>query len=92
MSGGSFDYMYRRFEETYAGSMEDIELNQLVVDMAKLLKDLEWYTSGDTCEETYHLAVKVFKDKWLGGSDDRVANVKSLLAEKLTELTREVLR
>ena len=92
MSGGSFDYMYRRFEEMYAGNMEDIELNQLVVDMAKLLKDLEWYTSGDTCEETYRASVKVFKDKWLGSGDDRVANVKSLMAKRLTELTGEVLR
>ena len=92
MSGGSFNYQYRRFEDTYSGNMEDIELNRLIIDLAKLLKELKWYTSGDNCEAIYRVSVKEFKDKWLNNSDARVSSVKSLLAEKLTELAKEVQR
>lgn len=65
MSGGSFDYGYCRVEDLYKGKMEDPQLNELLDDFIKLLFELEWYKSGDTCEEDYRAEVKRFKDKWL---------------------------
>ena len=86
MSGGSFNYEYRRFEETYSGHMEDLEMNQLIIDLAKVLHDLEWYTSGDTCEDTYKRSVTAFKEQWFQGS----AKVRSVVAEKLRGLAEEI--
>ena len=63
-SGGSFDYMYERLERYYAGKMRDIEMNDLITDLVKVLHDLEWYESGDIDERDYEKSLKEFKDKW----------------------------
>lgn len=65
MSGGHFDYMCYRIEETYSGQMEDKELNDLLEDFTKLLHDLEWWKSCDIGEEQYRETVTKFKNKWL---------------------------
>ena len=86
MSGGSFNYECFRFEETYSGHMEDLEMNQLIIDLAKVLRDLEWYTRGDTCEDTYQRSVMEFKEQWFQGS----AKARSVVAEKLRGLAEEI--
>jgi hypothetical protein len=66
MSGGSFDYMYYRIQNTYEGRMEDIELNEMINDLCEVLHDLEWWQSGDYGEEDYRETVRKFKKKWFG--------------------------
>ena len=70
MSGGHFDYLYYRIEETYKGEMEDVELNEMIVDLCELLHDLEWWQSADYGEETYRETVKKFKSKWFGKTEE----------------------
>ena len=65
MSGGSFNYEYYRFNETYSGSMNDPILNELVEDLTNVLHDLEWYESGDYSETQYRETANEFKDKWI---------------------------
>lgn len=65
MSGGSFNYTYRVIEDIYAGKTEDKQIDELISDLSKLLKSLEWYKSGDTGKEDYWQDKKRFKDKWM---------------------------
>lgn len=69
MSGGSFDYMYGRIEETYVGEMQDADLDEMMKDLCDLLHDLEWWQSCDYSEEQYRNSAKAFKQKWLRGYD-----------------------
>ena len=41
MSGGSYNYMYSRIEDEYAGRMHDSQLNAMMNDLCELLHDLE---------------------------------------------------
>ena len=66
MSGGAFDYLCFKIEETYEGRMEDPVLDLLLMDFVKVLHDLEWYNSGDYGPETYQRTVNWFKSKWIG--------------------------
>ena len=69
MSGGSFDYMYNRIEETYVGEMQDADLDEMMKDLCGVLHDLEWWKSCDYNEEDYRKSAKAFKQKWLRGYD-----------------------
>lgn len=65
MSGGSYDYKSYVIEEYYAGRMFDLELNEMMGDLVKVLHDVEWWQSGDISEEDYRKTVTEFKKKWL---------------------------
>ena len=39
MSGGSYNYLYSQIEDEYVGRMYDIELNDMMKDLTKLLKN-----------------------------------------------------
>lgn len=90
MSGGAFDYMYNRVEETYCGQMEDIELNNMMDDLVWLLRSLEWYKSGDTSEDDYREDVNHFKYKWF--NQDTVSRVKTQLNKVLDDFKEEILK
>ena len=47
MSGGSYNYLYSQIEDEYVGRMYDIELNDMMKDLTKLLKILEWWRSEE---------------------------------------------
>ena len=47
--------------------MFDAEMDEMVVDFAKVLHDLEWWMSSDSSEEDYRQTVKKFKEKWFDG-------------------------
>ena len=81
MSGGSFDYMYSKIEDTYVGFLEDDELNEMMSDLCDLLKSLEWYKSCDTSEEDYINDKKKLKEKWFGKRDKLLVDniIKRLL-------------
>ena len=63
MSGGAFDYFYYQLEE-HVGDFDDVELDDLMRDLAKLHHDREWYKSGDTSEGSWNEARDEFKTKW----------------------------
>jgi len=72
MSGGSFNYMYIKVEETYSEMMEDEDLNNMIKDLVLLLHDLEWWKSNDYDEKSYRESVRKFKDKWFGKRDEQL--------------------
>jgi len=67
MSGGSFDYMYSKIFGKYKGELHDQELEEMFEDFCGLLKELEWWQSGDTSEDQYRATVHDFKLKWIEG-------------------------
>lgn len=80
MSGGSLNYIYHQIEDV-ANYVPDPEIRQLTKDFSSLLKSLEWYLSGDTCEGEWLLDVSEFRGKWLRGQNDE--NLKTIFYEKL---------
>ena len=80
MSGGRFNYsdssiMHELFPSSWYSSdkriirddpYEDQEISQLMFELLNLTHDLDWYLSGDTCEETYVEAKQKFKERWFG--------------------------
>ena len=52
MSGGAMDYVYYKLEVA-ACETHDIEIRHLLEDLSKVLRDEEWYYSGDISEERY---------------------------------------
>ena len=87
-SGGCYDYSYEIIDEQYVGRMYDIELNDLMKDLVPLLKELEWWQSGDTSEEDYRKAVKKFKNKWF--TQERKERLKELIDTTLDEKKQEL--
>ena len=63
MSGGSLNYFYSELE-SHDRDFGDLELNELVKDLAQLFHDREWYLSGDICEGRWNEARDDFKQKW----------------------------
>lgn len=88
MSGGSFDYIYSRFEEEVAGKLCDPEMDDLARDFVKILYDVEWWTSGDISEDAYRSTVNDFKEKWFGDTNARRAE---LIERRCEDLKQELL-
>lgn len=87
MSGGSYNYEFYNVEDTYKGKMKDAQLNEMILDLVDLLKDLEWCDSGDTDEEDYMESVKTFKKKWFYQDSIKVEDfINKQLEEKKKEL------
>jgi hypothetical protein len=89
LSGGSYDYIYRRLENECTGRMEDKELNALIDDLVPLLKSLEWWKSGDSSEEGYRQIVKEFKTKWLRGECTK--RLEAIIIKAIDETKKELL-
>lgn len=82
MSGGRFDYIDSSLKSEIYGwtdepsnVFEDREISELVWDVLDLIHDFDWYTSGDTCKETYLKAKKDFKKKWFSNRGVRVRRI-----------------
>ena len=88
MSGGSHSYLYARMREEYVGRMYDKELDAMMLDICKLVQDLEWYDSADYSREQYFNTVKKFKNKWF--VIPREARLKELVDESLEELRQDL--
>lgn len=82
MSGGSYDYKSYVIEEYYVGRMYDLELNEMLKDLVKVLHDVEWWQSGDISEESYRETVTKFKKKWFKRDKTQVKNVIDSVFEK----------
>lgn len=90
MSGGSYNYMYSRIEDTYVGEMFDSQLNAMMKDLVKVLHDLEWYVSCDYSEDTYRKTVTEFKKKWFRQTKiDVQKQIESKFEETKDELLKE---
>ena len=63
MSGGSLNYFYSELED-HANDFGDKELNDLVLDLATLFHDRDWFLSDDTCQGEWNEARDRFKEKW----------------------------
>lgn len=83
MSGGSCNYVYYKIKEELVGRMEDMELNDLMEDVAELAHDLEWYLSCDTSKDDYIGAVNNFKEKWF--NTDRNKRLKSYIDKEISD-------
>lgn len=88
MSGGSHNYICYRIEEDLGGQMHDLELNDLIADIAKIAHDLEWFDSSDICEETYRKSVTQFKKKWFGQS--RNTRLKGYVDKSVEDLRQQM--
>lgn len=88
MSGGSHNYICYKIEEELVGQMHDMELNDLMKDIAKLAHDLEWFDSSDYGENDYKKSVEKFKNKWFGKS--RNERLKEYIDESINELKEQL--
>lgn len=87
MSGGCYEYFYIKLQD-FENEMQDREMDDLIVDLAEVFHDLEWWQSGDSSEEVYREQVKKFKDKWLHQSaESRIANY---IDEELEETRKQL--
>ena len=89
MSGGSYNYGYSTIEYEYANRMYDVELNEMMMDLSKVLHDLEWWQSGDIGEEEYRKTVAGFKKKWFKRTK---TNVKALIESEFENKKQDLLR
>lgn len=87
MSGGAMSYFYQDLE-SFGQNMFDEELEQMVLDLVDVFRDLEWYKSGDTDGETYHRTVAEFKKKWFEGSRDE--RLHRIVDEEIARLSRHL--
>lgn len=90
MSGGSHNYVSYTIENELCGQMKDIELNDLMKDIAELAHDLEWADSCDISDEDYFETVKRFKEKWL--KQGRNERLKTYIDEKIDKTKTELYR
>lgn len=91
MSGGSYDYKSYVIEEYYAGRMYDLELDEMMKDLVKVLHDVEWWQSGDIDEEDYRKTVDEFKKKWFKRRKiDIEAFINSVFEKQKQELKKSL--
>lgn len=86
MSGGSLCYFYAQLQE-HVGDFGDLELDELVKDLAELFHDREWYLSGDTCIGNWRDARDAFKEKWFTehGRQERIEKYLSEITDEVRE-------
>lgn len=86
MSGGSLDYFFGRLED-HIGDFKDIELDDLVRDLAKLFHDREWYLSCDISKGEWRESRDEFKKKWFTehGRQERIEKYLDTLTDEIRE-------
>lgn len=85
MSGGAFDYSFYRVAEA-SNDFEkfDIEISELLSDLADLYHDLEWWQSGDYSEKQFNDALAEFKNKWF--NSNREVRLRGYVDEAVEKL------
>ena len=86
MSGGSLNYFYGYLEE-HVGDFGDKELDDLVLDLAKLFHDREWELSGDIGKGDWIESKKAFKEKWFTphGQKERIEQYLQEFCDEIRE-------
>ena len=94
MSGGRFDYKDEALKTEIFGwgdkptnVFEDREISELTWDLLNLIREYDWYISGDTGRDDYLVAKDKFKTKWLG---NRGTRVKSVIDDAIRDLRTEL--
>lgn len=90
MSGGHYDYLCYKIEDTYSGDMLDETMEELLKDFCGILKSLEWFRSCDTGVEDYMGDVAEFKKKWFNSEHPANQNYKSDVIHKLETAIAEI--
>ena len=80
MSGGSMDYLCNKIENQLP-YVDDLEIKDLMTDLAELMHDLEWWQSGDYGRDSYEETLSKFKAKWFKG--DRQERLKGYIDEQI---------
>ena len=88
MSGGSYGYIYSQLSDECEGRMYDAEMNDMIKDLCEVLRAVEWWQSGDTCEKTYRQKVSEFKTKWFNGN--REERLKGYIDEQIGIVKRQL--
>ena len=88
MSGWAMDHLYYRVEEFADMFLPDLEMRDLMLDLSKVLHDLEWWRSGDYSQDVYEKTLKEFKDKWF--KQTRSKRLKAYIDKKLDSTKREL--
>lgn len=83
----------RSTEARKLNPLEDRQLSELCWDMFCLLHSLDWYKSGDTCEDTYREDIKRFKRKWLFKDSEAIkeAEINQSIEELREQLYKELM-
>ncbi len=87
MSGGAMDYVYYKLEVA-ACETHDIEIRHLLEDLSKVLRDEEWYYSGDISEERYLETRQAFMDRYF--KTDRKDRLREYLEEEINKAKEQL--
>lgn len=87
MSGGSMDYLCYKIENQLS-YVDDLEVKDLMTDLAELMHDLEWWQSGDYGRDYYEETLSKFKAKWFG--DNRNERLKEYINTSLDGIKAEI--
>lgn len=87
MSDGSMDYICYQVKEA-SKMTTDREISELLLDLAKLLHDEEWWKSSDYSKDTYLETLYNFKEKWFKGN--REERLKEYIDTSLEESKKEL--
>lgn len=87
MSGGSMDYLCYKIENQLS-YVDDLEVKELMTDLAELMHDLEWWQSGDYSRDSYEETLSKFKAKWFG--DNRNERLKEYINTSLDSIKAEI--
>ena len=81
------DYLCYKMENAIE-LIDDKEIRDLMKDLAEVMHDLEWATSGDYGMGTYQETLSKFKEKWFSGN--RNERLKDYIKESLNNLEQEI--
>lgn len=81
------DYLCYKIENQLP-YVDDLEVKDLMTDLAELMHDLEWWQSGDYGRDTYEKTLSKFKTKWFG--DNRNERLKEYINKSLDGIKAEI--
>lgn len=87
MSGGSYEYVSCKIEEA-AEYARDLEIKELLKDLAEVLHADEYAYDGDISEESYKETLSKFKKKWF--KDSRADRLKVIIDDEVDKLRGEL--
>lgn len=68
--------------------LNDVELSEMLYDLACVMKAHDWFRSGDTGPEDYDEAKQYFKNKWFGKTQKQ--RIDDQVEKAAIQLKREV--
>jgi hypothetical protein len=87
MSGGSYEYISCKIEKA-AEYARDLEIKDLLKDLAEVLHDDEYAYDGDISEKSYKETLSKFKKKWF--KDERPDRLKVIVDKEIDNLRQEI--